>query len=60
MALQDLLDNIIDYSTTCPAPTFPCDLSVLTKKATKRLSGARALWPKREHLPDSLRHLHRL
>jgi hypothetical protein len=43
--IKDILDQMELFSTTCPAPTFPCDLSQLNTKASTRVSGplARAL-----------------
>ena len=43
--IGDVLNQIELFSTTCPAPTFPCDLSQLNTKASTRISGplARAL-----------------
>ena len=43
--IGDVLAQIELFSTTCPAPTFPCDLSQLNTKASTRISGplARAL-----------------
>ena len=43
--IGDVLAQMELFSTTCPAPTFPCDLSQLNTKASTRISGplARAL-----------------
>ena len=43
--IGDVLSQMELFSTTCPAPTFPCDLSQLNTKASTRISGplARAL-----------------
>lgn len=39
LAIDDLIDNVNEFSNTCPAPTFPCDLSILLKKSITRISG---------------------
>ena len=43
--IGDVLAQMELFATTCPAPTFPCDLSQLNTKASTRISGplARAL-----------------
>mmetsp|Transcript_17103 Transcript_17103/g.55943 ORF Transcript_17103/g.55943 Transcript_17103/m.55943 type:complete len:241 (-) Transcript_17103:149-871(-) len=38
-AMQALEVDIEEMSKSCPAPTFPCDLSRLTVKASSRVSG---------------------
>ena len=38
-AIDDVLAQIDDFKDTCPAPTFPCDLSQLSIKCSSRVSG---------------------
>lgn len=38
-AVRDVLDQIALFEDTCPAPTFPCDLSQLSVKTSTRVSG---------------------
>lgn len=38
-AVRDVLDQIALFENTCPAPTFPCDLSQLSVKTSTRVSG---------------------
>lgn len=38
-ALPTLANEITSLDGLCPAPTFPCDLAVVSKKAGSRLSG---------------------
>ena len=37
--ITDVLAQIEDFSETCPAPVFPCDLSQLSTKTSTRVSG---------------------
>jgi len=39
VTLQDVVNNVNEFADTCPAPTYPCDLSVLLKKSISRVSG---------------------
>ena len=38
-AVRDVLNQIALFEDTCPAPTFPCDLSQLSVKTSTRVSG---------------------
>lgn len=38
-AVPALKNEILRLSEACPAPTFPCDLSLLSKAASNRISG---------------------
>ena len=38
-SIKNVQDQLVDWKDTCPAPTFPCDLSQALNKTSTRVSG---------------------
>ena len=38
-SIKNVQDQLVDWKDTCPAPTFPCDLSQPSVKISSRVSG---------------------